>query len=244
MATEPKVCVIIPAYNEAETLPAVVAAVRSHLPQADMVVMNDGSTDETGAIARALHVPVLDLPVNLGIGGAVQTGLKYAYRNGYDVALELDGDGQHDPRHGRELVTQLTKGDTNPDLVIGSRFVADSDYRSSPMRQFGIHLFSFLIKLVTGRRVYDSTSGYRAYNRRAMEYLSTDYPADFPEPESIVMLLSRGFVITEVPVEMRERQGGQSIVARDFSWRAVYFVVSNAIAIVLTGLTTRYVASR
>ena len=112
------------------------------------------------------------------------------------------------------------------------------------MRQFGIHLFSWLIKLMTGKRVYDSTSGFRAYNRRAMKYLSHDYPADFPEPESIVMLLSRGFRIKELPVEMRERQGGVSVVASDVSWRAIYFVASNAIAIVLTGVTTRYVVSR
>jgi len=242
MSAKQRVCVIIPAYNEAETLPAVIGSVQSELPEADIVVMNDGSVDNTSAIAQSLGVTVLDLPINLGIGGAVQTGIKYAYRNDYDVALELDGDGQHDPSFASALVEKLQEN--NSDLVIGSRFVASSDYRSSPMRQFGIHLFSFLIKLVTAKRVYDSTSGFRAYNRRAMEYLSHDYPADFPEPESIVMLLSRGFRIIEVPVTMRERQGGVSVVASDVSWRAVYFVASNAIAIVLTGVTTRYVAAR
>jgi len=243
MTNSERVCVIIPAYNEEETLPDVLHLVKKNAPTAGVVVMNDGSHDATSLVAHEHGVPVLDLPINLGIGGAVQTGIKYAYRHGYDVAIELDGDGQHDPKHIPELLSAVRK-DGGPDVAIGSRFVQNSDYRASLMRQFGIHLFSFLIHLVTGKRIYDSTSGYRAYNRRAMQFLQSEYPADFPEPESIVMLLVNGYRISEVPVEMHERQGGESVVQSDISWRAVYFVVSNAIAIVLTGLSTRYGSAR
>lgn len=238
MSTGASVCTITPAYNEAESVQTVLTAIHRLVPQADRVVVNDGSSDATHEQAVAAGANVIDLTFNLGIGGAVQTGLKYAYRQGYDVALEIDADGQHDAASAPALLAALHE--QGADMVIGSRFIRNTEYRSSVMRRFGIHLFSFLIKLVTGRRIYDSTSGFRAYSRRALKFLASRYPTDFPEPESIVMLLNAGFKIVEVPVEMKARVAGQSVVGRsDFSWRAGYFVVSNAIAILVSGLKPR-----
>lgn len=240
MAEAPKTCVFIPAFNEEDTVGSVVQRVREQVPEATVVVVNDGSTDATVARAEAAGAFVLDVPFNLGIGGAVQTGLKFAYRGGYDVAVEIDADGQHDPRHLRQLIAGLGEA-SSVDMVIGSRFVVNKSYRASPLRSFGIHTFSFLIKFVTRKRVYDSTSGYRAYSRDALRFLSRRYPTDFPEPESIVMLLSHGFDIREVPVQMGQRAAGVSVVGRDMSFRAAYFVLSNAIAILATGIKVRNV---
>lgn len=231
----PKVCVIMPAFNEAATVGSVVKRVREHAPQADVVVVNDGSADATRAAARAAGASVITLPFNLGIGGAVQTGLKYAHRYNYDVMIELDADGQHDPAYISRLLD--TWRESGADMVIGSRFITSTTYRSSWLRLIGIRIFSHLIKAVTGAWVYDSTSGYRAYNRRTLTYLAQQYPADFPEPESIVMLLNAGFRIQEMPMDMNHRQGGESVIGKsDFSWRGAYFVLSNAIAILVSGL--------
>ena len=227
-----RVCAIIPAFNEEKTVGDVILAIRQQAPEVDVVVMNDGSHDATSKVAASHGATVLDLPINLGIGGAVQTGLKHAQRHGYDVAVEIDADGQHGPQHLSQLVQALAEHQA--DLVIGSRFVASTDYRSSVMRRFGIHTFSYLIKRMSGKRIYDSTSGFRAYGGAAITYFSQNYPADFPEPESIVMALAKGMKIVEVPVEMHERQAGESVVRRDVSLKALYFVVSNAIAIVMT----------
>lgn len=231
-STAPKLCVIIPAYNEARFVDKVVARVKAAAPTAAVVVVNDGSTDNTGHVARASGAAVINLPFNLGIGGAVQTGLKYAARGGYDVAIEVDADGQHDPTFIPHLLTSLA--DSQADLVIGSRFVTTSGYHQTMMRSLGITLFSILIRLVRGHTVYDSTSGFRAYSRRAVTFLAPRYPSDFPEPESIVMLLNNGFRIHEVSVLMQPRQAGVSSLQGDFSFRAAYFVVSNAIAIVIS----------
>jgi len=231
-----RICVFMPAYNEESSVVEVIERVSQFLPGARVVVINDGSFDKTVERAEQAGARVIDLPFNLGIGGAVQAGLKYAWRNGFEVAIEIDADGQHDPSYARKLVEALDEAD----MVIGSRFVADTDYRSSTLRRFGIHLFSWLIQQATGKRVYDTTSGYRAYNRKAMRFLSYYYPADFPEPESIVMLLLKGFKIKEVPVEMSKRLAGESVVGKsDFSFKGAYFLVSNAIAILLMSVKAR-----
>ncbi len=228
-------CVIMPAYNEAASVARVIGNVQQSLPGVPVVVINDGSRDATAKAARGAGAIVLDVPFNLGIGGAVQTGFMYAYRNGYEAAIEIDADGQHDPRFAPRLVEELEKSNGTLDMVIGSRFVADRLYRSSPLRWFGIHVFSWLIRMVTRRYIYDSTSGFRIYSRRALAFLSQQYPPDFPEPESIVMLLNSGYGIGEVPVTMSHRQTGQSVVGRDLSFKALYFVLSNAIAILISG---------
>lgn len=228
----------MPAYNEAATVGSVVSRVRETLPGVEVVVVNDGSSDATREVAEGAGAKVLSLPFNLGIGGAVQTGLKYAHRHGFEVAVEIDADGQHDPMYAQRLVKALTA--SRADMLIGSRFVASSTYRSSWLRLIGIRIFSHLIKIVSGARIYDSTSGYRAYSRRALKFLAQQYPADFPEPESIVMLLNAGFTIQEMPMDMNHRQGGESVVGKsDLSWRGAYFVLSNAIAILVSGLKER-----
>ena len=233
-----RVCVIMPAYNEAGSVGKVIAQVRQEAPGVDIVVINDGSRDETQAVAEQAGGNVLTLPFNLGIGGAVQTGLKWAYQKGYDVAVEVDADGQHDPAYISRLVETVVK--EKIDMAIGSRFVIDTTYRSSWLRLIGIRIFSQLIKLVTGTKIYDSTSGYRAYSRNAIQFLSRRYPADFPEPESIVMLLNAGFSLKEVPVAMSHRWAGESVVGRsDVSSRAAYFVLSNAIAILVSSLKVK-----
>lgn len=231
-----KVCAIMPAYNEAKSIVDVLAVVAQQIPRSAIVVINDGSRDATSILARQAGVVVIDLPFNLGIGGAVQTGLKYALAHDFDVAVEVDADGQHNAEHIQDLIKALQE--TQSDMIIGSRFVGKTRYRSSLMRRGGIFVFSLLIRLVTGSTVYDSTSGFRAYSKRAIAYLSSHYPSDFPEPESIVMLLKRGFKVREVSVEMGPRLAGTSSLKSDFSWRAAYFVVSNSIAILVSAFKT------
>lgn len=225
----------LPAYNEEESVESVIDMVYMMLPEARVVVVNDGSSDQTAWRAQQRGATVLDLPFNLGIGGAVQTGLKFAQRGGFDVAVEVDADGQHDPHFIQQLIQELER--SGSDMVIGSRFASEPSYRSSQLRLVGIRLFAGLIRLVTGRRINDSTSGFRAYNRRAINFLSQRYPADFPEPESIVMLLNAGYRVQETSVIMHKRTTGQSVVGKsDFSWKGAYFVLSNAIAILVSGL--------
>lgn len=231
-ASDPRLCVIIPAYNEARFVANVVRSVRLIAPAADIVVINDGSTDGTAQVARLTGATVLSMPFNLGIGGAVQTGIKYADRGGYDLAIEVDADGQHDPAFIPKLVAAQQQ--TGADLIIGSRYVAEPNYRQTMMRSLGMTMFSFLIRLVKGKMIYDSTSGFRVYSRRAIELLSRQYPSDFPEPESIVILLNRNYTIREVSVVMHQRQAGVSSIQGDFSFRAAYFVISNSIAILLS----------
>lgn len=224
-----RICIIIPAYNEAATLAGVIADIQVHAPGADLVVVNDASQDDTGHVARRVGVPVLDLPINLGIGGAMQTGFVYAYRNGYDIAMQVDGDGQHDPKHIPDVLAPIQKG--MADVVIGSRFLERIGYTSSFIRLFGIRFFAWLIGIMTNKRIFDATSGFRAYNKRALAFATWHYPSDFPEPEAIVQFLRNGFRIREVPVVMRERQGGISSVKVT---KGVYFVATNALAIMIT----------
>ena len=237
MNAQPSVCIIIPAYNEAASVGRVVDQVRQVAPQAHLIVVNDASSDGTAAVAQQKGVPVLDLPINLGIGGAMQTGFKYAYRNGYDVAMQLDADGQHDPKFIPDLLRVLSED--RADMVIGSRFLQPVGYKASFLRLFGIRLFAWLIGLVTNKRIFDSTSGFRAYNRLALEFVARHYPSDFPEPESIVTMLRNGFRLQELPVVMSSRQAGQSSLGSDLGFRAAYFLISNAIAIVMSGFKER-----
>lgn len=238
MTSKDRLCVIMPAYNEAKSIRHVLLRVAQHVDREDIVVVNDGSTDDTSQVARTCGVTVLDLPYNLGIGGAVQTGLKYAVLHTYDIAMQVDADGQHDPDFIPKLRGVLSQ-DPAIDMVIGSRFKASTRYRSSIMRLLGIRIFSWLIGIVTNKVIYDSTSGFRVYGSRALRYLADHYPSDFPEPESIVMVLNRGMKIKEVPVEMNHRATGDSIVSHDVSFKAAYFVLSNSIAILISSLKAR-----
>ncbi|HZN12184.1 MAG TPA: glycosyltransferase family 2 protein [Blastocatellia bacterium] len=226
---------IVPAYNEQESLPAVVHDLREHYPAAEVVVINDGSTDGTAGIARFLGVTLLDLPYNLGIGGTVQTGLLFAAREGHDVAVQFDGDGQHRADQVARLLRELGRGGC--DAVIGSRFLGPSGYRAPLARRVGIAVFRAVNSLVLGRTITDSTSGFRAYNRAAISFLARDYPHDYPEPESVVTLCRHGFEVREVAVEMRERQGGRSSITL---WRSLYYMCKVILAIAV-GATRRAV---
>jgi glycosyltransferase involved in cell wall biosynthesis len=221
-----KVLVIIPAYNEEGSLEKVVREVRTHLSQADILVVSDGSTDRTSEKARASGATVLELPFNLGIGGAMQAGYRYAYEKGYDIAIQVDADGQHDPKEIRRLLDALeTKG---ADVVIGSRFIGDSEYKSSFMRRIGISIFSRVISIIVRQRITDPTSGFRAGNRRAIQLFSSDYPQDYPEPEVLVLLHQCRLKMGEVPVEMSERHSGESSITKI---RSVYYMVKVLLAI-------------
>ncbi len=203
-----KVLALIPAYNEAATIGSVVAALRRM--EFDVAVVDDGSTDETAAVARAHGATVLVHAANAGTGAAEQTGFLYALRGGYDAAVRLDGDGQHDPAGVTEIVQALTAGDV--DLVVGSRFLTDHGYRSTFPRRIGIRLLGVTITLLIGALITDPTSGFRGVNRKALRVLAHRQPEDYPEPESIVSAYRAGCRIREVPARMRARRDGRSSI--------------------------------
>lgn len=209
-----KVLVIIPCFNEEAALPQVLEEIEAMLPVKgyllSVVVINDCSTDGTRAIAEKYKVTVLDLPMNLGIGGAVQTGFKYARNNNFDIAIQLDGDGQHPSAEIGSLITAYEA--SAADVVIGSRFLHKRGFQSSFIRRLGIRYFYFLNKLFTGNYIYDSTSGFRLFNRKAITLASGNYPDDYPEPESLVIFARAGLSIKEVAVTMRPRLGGISSI--------------------------------
>jgi glycosyltransferase involved in cell wall biosynthesis len=222
-----KKIILIPAYNEEDNIGRVLPAAKERCPDFDILVINDGSTDRTSDVARKYgFAKVIDLPVNLGIGGAVQTGFLYSREKGYEVAVQIDGDGQHKPGEVGKILAPLLKGQA--DVVIGSRFVEKGSFNSLPLRKIGIRLFDLTNRLLLGERISDSTSGFRAYNRKAIELLSQDYPDDYPEPEAIYILKKKGMTIIEVPVEMDSRQGGKSSIS---FFRSVYYMVKVFLAI-------------
>lgn len=226
-----KSLVIIPAYNEEKSILKTVNDIKEHAKSFDYVIVNDCSTDKTLELCREHHLCVLNLPVNLGIGGAVQTGYLYAYKNGYDYAVQFDGDGQHDATYLEEMRDYMKKGDV--DLLIGSRFLEKEGFQSSGLRRFGIKYFSCLIKLLTGTRITDPTSGMRMANRSVMEIYANCYPKDYPEPESAVAILNMGKKIEEYPVKMREREEGVSSIS---PLKSVYYMIKVTLAILVEAL--------
>jgi glycosyltransferase involved in cell wall biosynthesis len=225
---------IVPAYNEQDNLSAVVGDLRHHYPGAEIIVVNDGSSDDTANVARYLGVHLLDLPCNIGIGGSVQTGLLFAARHGYDVAVQFDGDGQHRADQVAMLLASLAAGH---DVAIGSRFLGPSSYRPPLGRRAGIATLRWVNSLVLRRTITDSTSGFRAYGPAAIAFLAEEYPHDYPEPESVVSLCRSGFRVTEVPIAMRHRQGGQSSIT---AIRSIYYMLKVVLAITV-GATRRTV---
>jgi glycosyltransferase involved in cell wall biosynthesis len=225
-APRAKILVIIPAYNEEASLPGVIQDLREHIPAADVLVVNDGSIDDTAQIARNIDVKVLDLPFNLGIGGAVQAGYLYAERNAYDIAVQFDGDGQHLGSEIKKLLEPLEE--QRVDLVVGSRFLAIGGYKAPLFRKMGIGIFSFVLSRILGITVTDSTSGFRAANRRVIEFFAHTYPDDYPEVEALVLLHKVGLRMTEVPVTMRERTGGKSSIT---PIRSAYYMTKVLMAI-------------
>ena len=220
--------IIIPAYNESGNIEKTIKMIEEHTPEFDYVIINDCSTDHTLEICRNNNFNVIDLPINLGIGGAVQTGYKYAYENGYDVAVQVDGDGQHDPEFLNTMADYLIEHQV--DMVIGSRFIEKKGFQSSITRRMGIQFFSKLIKVLTGKKITDPTSGLRMIGRNVMEIFSEDYPRDYPEPESIVAVLRKNMKIEEIPVVMLERQGGVSSISPK---KSIYYMIKVTLAILI-----------
>ncbi len=207
-----RVLIIIPAYNEAESLPFVIRELDAHVPQYDFLVVNDASVDNTLETARNLPCKVLNLPVNIGVGGAVQAGFKYAQHHQYDAAVQFDGDGQHLAEEIASILSPIEFGES--EVVIGSRFLdkTSQTYTSSPTRLIGIRILSFANKLLTDVSISDCTSGFRAYNRRAFSFLAEHYPTEYPEPEAGVLLAKNLFRLKEIPTHMRKRYGGTSSI--------------------------------
>ncbi|BDG07159.1 glycosyltransferase family 2 protein [Anaeromyxobacter paludicola] len=225
-----RVLAIVPAYNEARNLPGALAALRDAAPGCDVCVVDDGSTDDTAAVAARLGAVVLREPVNLGIGGAVQTGYRWAAARGYDVAVQVDGDGQHDPGQLAALLQPILRGEG--DLVIGSRFLAGAGggFRSTALRRAGIRYLSLFLRLRCGVLATDPTSGFRAAGRRAIELFARRYPSDYPEPEAIAVAARAGLRVREVPVTMAERRHGRSSID---AWRTLYYLLKVSLALLL-----------
>lgn len=223
-----KKIIVIPAYNEEGNLEKTVRDIRENAPDFDYVIVNDCSTDNTLGMCREKGFSYLNLPVNLGIGGAVQTGYHYAYYHGYDLAVQFDGDGQHSAKFLAQMAKVLEE--TESDMVIGSRFIEKEGFQSSGLRRIGIRYFSLLIKLLTGKTVTDPTSGMRMINRKLLKKFTNEYPKDYPEPESVVTVLSEKHKVTEIPVVMNEREEGISSISLRNS---VYYMIKVSFAVVI-----------
>ena len=220
--------IIVPAYNEAENIGFVVENIRAHLPTADVLVINDGSTDKTRDVIAELEVIDLNLPFNLGIGGAVQAGFLFAKDKGYTTLGRVDGDGQHDPAQLQNLLQTLNESEA--DVVIGSRFVDGEGYLASWQRALGIQLFARTVSLLTRQRFTDTTSGFQVYNRRALAFLADNLPTDYPEIEGLIMLKRNGFAVREVGVTMLPRRAGESSITAVHS---IYYIFKVTLAILI-----------
>lgn len=227
-----RVLIIIPAYNEAESIEQVIDNLISNYSAYDYVIINDGSTDDTQRICESRGFNILNLPINLGIGGAVQTGYRYALKNGYDVAVQMDGDGQHDPKYLDSMLSMIESGEA--DVIIGSRFIDKEGFQSSASRRAGINILSILALILTGVRLHDITSGYRMVSRSLIEVYSDDYPSDYPEPEAMVMAAIHGYRIKEAPVIMKERAGGSSSITLK---KSIYYMIKVSMAMIIKRLS-------
>lgn len=229
-----KILIIIPAYNEEEnilkTCNSIINYNKKNKTNYDILVINDGSKDKTEEILRENNINHIELVHNLGIGGAVQTGYKYALENNYDIAIQFDGDGQHDVKYIKNIIKPIE--DKKANMVIGSRFIDknSSEFKSSRARRLGINLISFVIKLKTKKKIYDTTSGFRAVDKKIIKYFASSYPTEYPEPISTVDVLKKGNVVTEVPVSMNEREGGVSSIT---SWKTAYYMINVILSILL-----------
>ena len=220
--------IIIPAYNEEESIKQTVEDIKKNAKEFDYIVINDCSTDSTAQICKDNHFNYINLPINLGIGGAVQTGYRYAYENGYDMAVQVDGDGQHDVAFLTNMAETMER--KKVDMVIGSRYIEKQGFQSSFMRRIGITYFSWLIYIISKVRITDPTSGLRMIGKKGIELFAKDYPKDYPEPETTVAILRRGMRVVEIPVVMRERQGGQSSIR---AWKSIYYMIKVTMAILI-----------
>lgn len=229
--------IIIPAYNEEksilDTVNSIIKYNKKNKEKFDFVVINDGSKDKTEEILVNNNLNHIKLINNLGIGGAIQTGYKYALNHDYDIAVQFDGDGQHDINYVKDIIEPIKKGEAN--MVIGSRYIdkKKEGFKSSASRRMGIKIISFFIKLFTGKKVYDTTSGFRAVDKNIIQLFSSSYPTEYPEPVSEVTILKRKLKIAEVPVLMHERQGGKSSI---HAWKNVYYMINVTIAMFIESI--------
>lgn len=235
-----RVLMIIPAYNEENSIVSTVESLsKANLKgdTLDYVIINDGSKDNTKKVCEENKLNFVNLPINLGIGGAVQTGYKYALEHDYDVAIQFDGDGQHDAAYIKNLVNEIKDG---ADIAIGSRYVAElSEFKSTFIRRVGIKFLSLLIKICTGKRIYDPTSGFRASNKEIIKMFANEYPTDYPEPDTIVTVIKKGYKVSEIPVKMKERTSGKSSLSSPI--KAMFYMIKVSVAIILSSMTTRRV---
>ncbi len=225
--------VIIPAYNEAENIENTIKDIGNYCPLADCLVINDCSTDKTRSLLQGMNVNYIDLPINLGIGGGVQTGYKYALEYGYDIAVQFDGDGQHMAKYIEALLRPVELGEAN--FVIGSRFVENKGFQSSAARRFGIGFLSTIIKMLCGVKILDVTSGFRAADRKMIKLFANNYAQDYPEPEAIITAVCNGAIVKEIPVQMRERQGGTSSIT---PIKSIYYMLKVSLALIISRIAS------
>lgn len=224
-----RVLVVMPAHDERESVGRTIRLIRQQMPEAEVVVINDYSSDDTTACARREGADVVELPWNLGYGGAVQTGFKYALVHDFDYVIQMDADGQHDPACARALIAPVKAGEA--DVTIGSRFLGNATYRIPGLRRLGMKVFSMIVTFVTRRHFSDPTSGYQAMNRKAMEFFARDnYPSDFPDADTIILLSLAGFRVREVPVTMQARTAGTSMHS---DLGAFYYVAKMMLSILM-----------
>jgi glycosyltransferase involved in cell wall biosynthesis len=231
-----KILLIIPAYNEEKNIGRILDVLCRDYKDVDVLVVNDCSTDKTSEVVQQFPVALVNLPCNLGIGGAVQTGYKYAWEKGYDIAVQVDGDGQHNPAYLKDILQPLIDGEA--DLVIGSRYIDKTGFQSTRLRRVGIVYFSKLLKMCTGQLITDPTSGFRACNKAVIEMFSKRYPVDYPEPESIMFLKRNQFRISEVAVQMEARLQGKSSIT---SFKSVYYMAKVSMAILIDSMRKQIV---
>ncbi len=229
-----RILVIIPAYNEEHVIGGVIREISNQPVPVDVLVINDGSRDKTAQAAERAGAKVITLPTNLGIGGAVQTGYRFAERYGYDIAVQLDGDGQHNPLDLARVIAPVAEGTV--DMAVGSRYVERTAYKSTTMRRTGMVVLAFMVRLILGYSVKDTTSGYRAVNRKVIQLFSRRYPTDYPEPESIIYLHRFGFRIKEVSVSMRERETGKSSIT---PFKSIYYMVKVLLSMGMNAIRSR-----
>lgn len=222
-----KILVIIPAYNEEGAIVETINNLKRHCKNVDYIIINDCSKDRTLQICNENNFNVINLPINLGIGGAVQTGYKYAYRMGYDIAIQMDADGQHDPKYISELVSKIEDGNN---MVIGSRFIEKDGFQSTFIRRMGINLYSGIIKIFTKKEIKDTTSGYRAVDRKIIKMFANSYPVDYPEPETDALIAKNNFKIVELPMKMKERDTGSSSIT---PIKSIYYAIKVGLAVTL-----------
>ena len=230
------IILIIPAYNEEDNILKTYKTIKDYNKKNktnyEVIVINDGSKDKTGEILDKEKIPHIDLIHNLGIGGAVQTGYKYAYNNNYDIAIQFDGDGQHDVNYVKKIIDPILKNQA--DFVVGSRFVENiSKFKTSSARRAGIKVISFFIKLCSGVKIYDTTSGFRACNKEIISLFANNYPLEYPEPITTVELAKKEYRIKEVGVNMKERDGGKSSI---HTWKNIYYMLNVCLSIIITGM--------